>query len=308
MELQKQMNFISLGMQVFYFLIVMLWFLSLYLLWVSKNKITTSIENQSRYFLLYTLISGLLIIVWDGKNLGIPDSYLSNITTELIGIVVTVVLIDRVYSYISSKNEQLYRNLSLKSCRMPIYSYCSNWFYIFEPNKEVRNGLISEFTTLEEFFKSQIFYDRITSYNFNLKIAEDKTYAKYYNEKMQNIADSFQNILAKYASKLNYDDIRLLEHFGGRAYFFTVFVVMRFLTETRFTISTERQPNQNVRPFINNFKDINKNNFDKHFKKLIELINSYNDVAENEYEKWTIKNINELHTIASANADSSINW
>ena len=95
----------------------MWWVVSLLSFWTFKEKITKSIEDQSRYFLTYTLLSGILLIIFRGRELGIPDEYLSNVTTEMIGIATTVFLIDRIYKYINSKNEELYRKLSLKVCK-----------------------------------------------------------------------------------------------------------------------------------------------------------------------------------------------
>jgi hypothetical protein len=212
-----------------------LWIVSLIVFWTFKSKLSSNIENQARYFLTYVLLTGILLIIFEGKDLGIPDEYLSNLTTEIIGMAITVFLIDRIYKYISSKNEALHRKISLKVCRMPIYTYCANWFYFFESDNKKLNIELQKYEDLNSFFKSDDFYNRVRSFNFNKKIADNKTYAQYYNEKMLEINDRFQSILAKYASKLSHKDIQLLEHFGGRAYIFTIFAVMKFISEAKFT-------------------------------------------------------------------------
>jgi hypothetical protein len=246
--------------------------------------------------------------MFQGKGLGIPDDYLSNLTTEIIGIAITVFLIDRVYNYINSKNEELYRKLSLKVCRMPIYEYCAYWFFIFEQDNKKLDIELQKHSDFNSFFKSDDFYYRVTQFDFNKLIAEDKTYAQYYNEKIQEITDRFQNILSKYASKLSHKDIPLLEHFGGRAYIFTVFAVMKFISEVKFTHRHGDEPAKTVMPFNNKLKDIKRENFNKHFDTLIELINEYNSVVDNDYEKLTIKNISKLQTIESANNNPTTEW
>jgi hypothetical protein len=302
------MNEICIKMQIVSFIILGIWLLSLYLFWLFKEKLSKNIENQSRFFLAYTLISAIILIITQGENLFITTDYKSNLTTEIIGIVITVFLIDRIYNYIITKNEQLYRSISLRVCRMPIYTYCANWFFIYEPNNNVQlSEELSKYENLSDFFKSDDFYYKVVSYDFNGLIAVDKTYAQYYNEKMQDVADKFQNILAKYASKLSHKDIHLLEHFGGRAYFFSIFAVMKFISDAKFTV-IKQNVTTTVMLFNNSFKTVDRENFNKHFDKLIELINAYNEVVENDFEKWTIQNISKLNTTETANKNPSIEW
>jgi hypothetical protein len=290
------------------YLLLLAWVISIILFWVFKNKISSKIETQSRYFLSYVLITSILLIVFEGKYLGIPEEYLSNLTTEIIGIAITVFLIDRIYNYINSKNEELHRKLSLKVCRMPIYTYCSNWFFIFEPDNKKLDLELQKYDDLNSFFKSDDFYNRVVNFDFNNKIDSNKTYSQYFQEKMLEITDRFQSILSKYASKLSHKDIQLLEHFGGRAYVFTVFAVMKFISEVKFSHQQGDNPAETIIPFNNSFKDIERENFNKHFDKLIELINEYNNVVEKDYEKWSINNLNKLQTIESANKNPTTEW
>lgn len=290
------------------FLLLLAWVISIMILWTLKNKISSKIETQSRSFLSYVILTSILLIVFEGKDFGIPDEYLSNLTTEIIGIAITVFLIDRIYNYINSKNEELHRQLSLKVCRMPIYTYCANWFFIFEPDNNILDTELQKYNDLNSFFKSEDFYNRVVSFDFNKKIDTNKTYAQYYQEKMLEITDRFQGILSKYASKLSQKDIQLLEHFGGRAYIFTVFAVMKFISEVKFSHQQDGNPAQALIPFNNSIKDIKRENFNKHFDKLLELINEYNNVVEKDYEKWTINNINKLQTIESANKNPATEW
>lgn len=288
--------------------IFFLWLISILGFWLFKDCIASKTENQSRYFLFYTLLSGILLIIFQGKDLGIHEEYLSNITTEIIGIAITVFLIDRVYNYINSKNEELYRRLSLKICRMPIYTYCAEWFFIFEPdNKKLQSELL-KYDDLKSFFMSDEFYNRIKRFNFNESIGENKTYAKYHMEQMHEISGRFQSVLSKYASKLSNKDIQLLEHFGGRAYIYTVFAVMDFISNVKFSHIEGNSPAREVVPFNNSFRDVSKENFNKHFNKLIELIEEYNSIVDNEYEKWTIDNICKLQTIESADKNPTTEW
>jgi hypothetical protein len=72
-------------------------------------------------------------------------------------------------------------------------------------------------------------------------------------------------------------------------------------------INTEDEPAETVMPFNNSFKNVERENFNKHFDKLIELITEYNNAVDNDYEKWTINNISKL-TTESANKNPIIEW
>lgn len=290
------------------YLILILWIVSSFVFWAVKNKLSKELENQSRYFLAFILVTGILIVIFLGKGLGIPNEYLSNITTEIIGIAITVFLIDRVYNYINHKNEELFRKLSLKACKMPIYTYCAYWFFIYEPDSKKLDKELSKYIDLASFFNSDDFYRKVIEFNFNKLIGENKTYAQYYNEKVLEINDRFQSILSKYASKLSPKDIPLLEHFGGRAFIFKIFAVMKFFSEVEFTSEYGDASAKSIKPFNNSFKNVKREKFNKHFDKLIELINIYNSVVDNDYEKWTIKNISKLTTLGFANDNPTIEW
>lgn len=287
--------------------ILVIWIISIFVFWTIKKSFSNDIENQSRYFIYYILTTAILLLIWKG-DFFIDNDYLANITTEIIGIAITVFLIDKVYKYVNSKNEELYRKLSLKMCRMPIFTYCANWLYIYESDNKKLETELDKYGDLESFFKSDDFYSRINSFDFNQFIGVNKTYAQYYSEEINDITDRFQNILSKYASKLSYRDIQLLEHFGGRAYIFTVFAVMKFISEAKFTHQQGNAPAQTIMPFNNSFKDIKRENIQNHFDKLVELIKQYNEAVDNEYEKWTIKNISKLQTIKTANDNPSTEW
>lgn len=292
-----------------YFLLV-IWLASVIVLWLKKDIFSKEYEKHARIFIYYFILSFLILLVWIGKSF-INNNYLPNIISETIGIGITVFIIERVYNYINTKNEKLYRKLALKTCKMPIYTYCANWFFIFEQDNKKCIDFLEKYDSLESFFMSDEFYEKIILFDFNGFITKDKTkdktYAKYYDENMIDIKDRFQSILAKYASKLSYKDLNLLEHFGGSAYIYSVFACNKFISEVKFTHHYDNKVEE-VLPFNNCFKDVRKENFSKHFQKLIELINEYNNAVENDYEKWTIKNINKLHTIKTANENPNTNW
>ena len=145
-------------------------------------------------------------------------------------------------------------------------------------------------------------------FDFNKNIGKDKTFAQYYEESMSEVNDKFQLVLKKYASKLSHRDIILLEHFGGGAYIFRIFKLMKFMSEAKFSSQLEGQKAKELKPFNNSFRGMNNENFPKHFEKLIELIDEYNKSVDSENDKWTIRNINSLSTIAQAFNDPRTNW
>ncbi len=301
------MTTICIYIKPYDYIIILLWLISIPFLWTKKQIFSKGIETQARIIIAYFLTSAIILFICIGDPFKRSD-YIPNLVTELVGIFITVFLIDRIYKYISTKNEELYGKLAMKNFRMPIFTYCANWLYIYEPDNKKLDLELSRYTDLDSFFRSNDFYNRVISYDFNKLIGENKTYAQYYNEKMLEIMDRFQSILAKYASKLSLKNIQLIEYFGGKAYIFTVFAVMKFISEVKFTSQLDDEPAVTVRLFNNSFKDIKRENFQKHFVKLVDLINQYNNAVENDYEKWTIKNISKLQTIKSANDNPATEW
>ena len=294
-----------------HYAILILWLLSLVGMWRIRKELSGNLETQGRIFIAYVLITFMIVLHIAIRPLlpeDVSKEYVPHLTIELIGLSLTVLLVDRVYKYIQSKNEELYRRLSLRMCKMPIYTYCMNWFFIFEPNPNARKSLLSKYDNLKDFFNSDDLYYRIIAFDFNQKIDPVKTYAEYCANDMKKINDRFQNILVKYAAKLSFKDIQFLEHFGGKAFMFTVFEVMRFISSAKFTQTTNNQAPVTVYPFNNSFKDISKENFVKHFNKLVEFIDEYNSSVDNDYEKWTIKNIGELSTVEKANKNPLTDW
>lgn len=294
----------------FHFVIIImpiLWVISIILFWNCKSYFARNIENQSRIFILYVLISAILILIISG-DIYISQDYLSNLIVEFIGIFITVLLIDRVYKYITDKNEKLYRGIAIRTLKMPIYTYCANWLFIFEKNTSERDIVLDRYSNLESFFTSDEFRERIKQFDFNKIIGEDKTYAKYYEERMSEIRDRFQLVLKKYASKLSHQDIVLLEYFGGGAYMYNIFALMKHMSDIKFTSTNSNNVTKVIIPFNNSFKDIKDDKFSKHFRKLNELIDEYNNVIENNNEKWTIRNINKLNTVSSAHNDPMTDW
>lgn len=78
--------------------ILVIWIISILVFWTIKKSFSNDIENQSRYFIYYILTTTILLLIWKG-DFFIDNDYLANITTEIIGIAITVFLIDRVYKY-----------------------------------------------------------------------------------------------------------------------------------------------------------------------------------------------------------------
>ena len=286
-----------------------LWLLSLPGLWILKHMFSKNIMAQVRYFIAYFLVTAIILLFWIGKTI-IPDTdFRLNFTTEIIGVGITALIIDRIYQYVNYKNEQLYVKLALRTCRMPIYTYCAFWLNIFQLKELNPLEVLAEYKSLEDFFLSDKFRNAICSFDFNgILLGSKKTYAQYYEEKMNYIKDRFQSILVKYASKLPQKELMLLEHFADRAFVYTVFTVMKFMSEVKFSSQYDTNPEVNIRPFINSLKDINEDNFRKHFKKLVTLIDAYNNSVENDCDKWTIKNIYALQTVLSANENPATEW
>jgi hypothetical protein len=94
-------------------LIVGSWIISLF--WANKVFV-----KKINCWIYYFLISGFSLLWWIGKDLICPD-YFTNIVTEIIGILITVFIIDRSYKRISKQEETTYRNCAIRYCRIPLY-------------------------------------------------------------------------------------------------------------------------------------------------------------------------------------------
>jgi hypothetical protein len=281
------------------------------ILWIVRGKLFTNLETGGRIFVVCSLISLIIFIQTIGRILSpdeIQTEYIPHLTIELIGLSVAVLLIDRVNNFISRKHEELYRRLSLITCKMPIFTYCYNWLLIFDANPDKRKQKLEKYDNLGAFFSSDEFYTGIVSFDFNNRISGNKTYAEYYSDGMKKVQDRFQAILSKYASKLSLKDIQLLEHFGGNSFMFTVFEIINSLSQVIVTTTVDNLTQTVTHPFNNSFRDITKENFQKHFIKLVELIDQYNSAVDDEYEKWTISSFTELNTVAKANNNSATKW
>lgn len=286
-------------------MIISVWILtSVILYYLFQKFVKQKAIDKARFFVGYLVLSLLSILILIGKHL-IPSDYYANVVTELIGIALTVFIIDRVNHYLTNRNEKLHREISLRYCKMPIYSYCFMWFAIYEQNEQNRRTKLQAYQNLNDFYMSDDFYNSVCAYNFAATISTTKTYAQYYAEKLSKTEENFQNILAKYASKLSLEDIQRLEFFGGGAYLYKVFRIMDFLRTVQITTQVNNNPPTapvNLR-HLNNFSGVSKENFQKHFRKLLLLIDDYN-AASNPNAQWTITSLNTLTTIAGPNANN----
>lgn len=286
-------------------IIIFSWILfSLLVYFLFKHYVRQKAIKKARFFVGYTMVSLLIVTILIGNDLFSKDLYL-NILSELIGITLTVLIIDRIYHYLTERNEKLHRDISLRYCKVPIFRYCYIWFGIYEPNQTTRMNKLQQYSNLEVFFMSDDFYNSVCRFNFSNQIAPNKTYAQYYAESLDKTEENFQNILAKYASKLSLEDIQRLEFFGGGSYLYRVFRVMDFLRTVQVTVQvnniTQGPPANLV--FLNDFTQVSKNNFQKHFKKLLALIENFNAVC-NPNDQWTLETLNTLTTLSGPNADN----
>lgn len=276
--------------------VIIVWLLSIFLLWKIRMYLTADVEKQGKTFIYYCILSAIVILLTIGHKV-IPDEYISHLFIELIGIGITVLLIERVYSYISKKNEMLFRNLLLRTCRMQIHAYFNIWLMIFRKQERNNVEVLDKYNDLNDFLLSDDFYNAVTLFNFNNRINADKTYAQYCNQKLTEIGDKFQNMLAKYASKLTYNDVKLIEHFGGGAYMFSVFALMNVVSEASFSVHVDDREEAHLVPFLNDICDIRRDTFNLHFTKFVELVNEYNNSIDNESQKWTLSSLTKPHTI-----------
>lgn len=276
------------------YLLIIFWLFSLWAIWKSKKRFSKNFETQGKLFISYFLVS-LWILIFTIGHVILSHEIRMHLLSEILGICITVLLVERVYSYIKKRDELFYQRLMLRSCKMPIYAYFRLWFIIYQAEERNPIVIISKFKSLEEFLLSDEFYNCIFKFNFNSQQHDEKMYAKFFYERINEIGDRFQNILTKYGSKLAFNDIKLIEHFGGSAFMFSIFAIMNGLCD----VNT---------PFLNSLQKVHRKHLNEHFKKFVELVNDYNSSFENTNQHWTLSSLILLDTIESANTNSNIEW
>ena len=257
-----------------------------------KKNIIKKQKNigRVRFIVVFLILAILVILFLFGRNYIQPD-YFVNIITEIIGIALTVLIIDIVYNYFNNRSEKIHRAISLKYCKTPIFFYSRIWFTIYEPRQLHRMLRLQQYQDLEKFFMSDEFYNTVCDFNFAYKFSSGKTFAQFYAEKLKESEKYFQNMLTKYASKLSLEDIERLEFFGGGSLLTKIFVSMdiSMIENTSTQDDTTKKEKEIER--LNEFKKVSKENFQKHFRKLLTLIDDYNSVCDTEYQ-WTIDSLN----------------
>jgi hypothetical protein len=248
-----------------------IWIVSLFLM----NKV---FAKKLICWIYYFLISGFFILLCTGKKV-ICQDYFSNIVTEVIGIIITVLIIDRVYKHISKQEETVYRNCAIKYCRTPLFWNCKLWFSVFQPNNSMLILKLKDYNTIKDFFLSDEFYKTICSKDFSKKLF-GQTEAQRCASEVSTIENAFQDVLSKYASKLRVEDIQNLEYFAG-AEINRNFRVMEFAT--RIILNNQSTSN------LNQFRAMNKSDFQNYFTKLSEFIDEYNKVVSTSNDKINIQ-------------------
>ncbi|WP_367392603.1 hypothetical protein [Lewinella sp. LCG006] len=271
-----------------------------------------NIEETSRFgriFVLSSILFLLINLIWIDV-IGLNHDYLGGSITEIIGILITLIIVDRVYNYFQLREEALYRKLAYKMCKQPIRAYCTFWLYIYNGPQNGYKEKIDEnkYNSFNSFFMSRDFYNKAASFNFATLLDEKTTNAEYYASKFEEVAGKFQDVIAKYGSKLHIKDLELIEHFGGSSFMFSVFTIQKMLSEVKVSSSIDSNSENKRFTSINKISDIEYENFKKHFKKLIQLIDNYNEVISDCNQEWTISKMNSLDTVKGANYNEAIEW
>jgi len=114
------------------YILTALWLFSIPLFWKFKYIVSKNIERQGMAFIFYFLFSIVLLLIWFGTPLNKAD-YIPNLVTEFVGIIITVFLVEKIYKYIKTKNEELYGKLVISNF---IHMYLSGFTYM---NQKIQN-------------------------------------------------------------------------------------------------------------------------------------------------------------------------
>ena len=243
----------------------------------------------SRKTILWIL--GIVLFLTIGVKLFlIPSTYddggfFSNLITELIGAVVTFLVIDNILHYNEKKEKERLQAVAIRSLRAPLRRYL--WAWIHASTDETTGRTELQTTTVPAYIISDTFIDRIINRSFNdpftvtTMFGVDRPLKIKFPEMIEAFQKDIKDILDTYAYALDTDLIRRLQHFSDEAHLYNT---IRFWK----TVDI----GQNVW-----FGKVDRENIRSHFIEFNILLATFNSNVS-ATEQWTNENLMNLNRVS----------
>ena len=221
--------------------------------------------DKVRWVTLVIMVSFFVVYCFTFNNL-IPEDYFSNVFSEIIGMILTVIIIDQLNNFLLKKSVEQFRKIAYNSMRTPIFNYINYWIILTE--QKLSTEKIKSFNSLKDLFESQEFLLSIKELDFSGTLKNNKVgITEYCFHEMDWIKQKFQATLSKFAFRLSLPDIELLEYFSGGSGIFYYFKQIR----------KAYIHNNGLEDFFP-FKSVPDQLWESHFNKLLYIIKTYNDL------------------------------
>lgn len=243
------------------------------------------ISRKTISWLLGTILVLIIIIKLSVSSYFDDGGFFSNLITELIGAIITFIVIDNVLNYNEEKEKKRLQAVAIRSLRQPIRRYLWAWIHA-STNEEIASANLQT-TAISEYITSNIFIDRIRARSFNdpfttsALLGNDRPLREKFPEMIEGFQNDIKDVLRTYSYALDAELIRQLQHFGDEAHLYN---------------------NIRLRKAINVgnnvwFESVDVENIRAHFNEFNRLMNKYNNNVE-ETEKWTNQNLMNLNMVS----------
>jgi|GEM_PF-4262749 hypothetical protein len=283
--------------------VVIVLFILIFLLIQTIEKGKEGWEKQARAYFYSSLVTIWMYLFLKGHTIITNDDYYKHIMVELSFLIITVGVIDVINERIKLKKEKFFNDMALRRLRLPLRRHIIFWLMLYESNNSNRIQFMSsgQYISLRQFFMSSSEQNTATSREFidvikrlNLSTASTqgaiRSKAQFLSEHYEKNREEFDQVLAKYGTKLSYNLCEKVEKFVGESNMSKVFAFIQAASSA--PIRT-----------LHGFQDIDVESFRAYFANLFDLVDAYNEVAKGESNRILLSNINDLSTLRNLNQD-----
>lgn len=165
---------------------------------------------KSLLYISYPVLGLLVALTFTAYTLGWFEDVALNLGTEVIGILLTVFLIDIVIRRHEEKERAMYKRVAFQQMRIPIRRHFSLLFGIYKAS--VAEAAARPVATPSELFDGD-YFEQLKQFDFSKEAptAPKQPWMNYLAQQTQNFKDSLSRTLEKYAIYLPAEDVDLIE-------------------------------------------------------------------------------------------------
>lgn len=180
------------------------------------------------YIGLGLILVGCVIIALIAVPTSFAESFSLNLATEVIGIGLTIFLIDKVVERQQNKERERYRQVAIQRLRNPLTRHVGFLFEMFKAC--VKSKPKKEFVNVSDLF-NKTFFDEISHLDFakpapiTNALTGSPTWAYYLVRETKALNDSLSAILEKYSLYMDVELIHLIERVLDKSLYSFVSVI-----------------------------------------------------------------------------------